>query len=44
MDHPIPDSTLLHSDHLLKRMAIVAGAGIVVGIALYVALGLGVGA
>lgn len=46
----VPDNALHKSadfarvDHLLKSLAILSGAGVVLGIALYVALGLGVGA
>lgn len=47
---PVPDNALFNdarfaqADHLLKRVAMITGAGVVIGIALYVALGLGVGA
>jgi hypothetical protein len=45
-----PHNDLLHAayltraDHLLKRMAVAAGSGIVIGIAWYVLVGLRAGA
>jgi hypothetical protein len=47
---PVPDNALLRAadfaraDHLLKRVAIIAGAGVVIGIAWYALVGLRAGA